>query len=136
MSHVNIAIIQGHLTRDPETKDVNETTVCRFTLASNRKFKDKEEVCFITVHAWGALAKTCTDFLEKGRGVIVTGRLKFDMWEADGEKRSRHSIVAQEVTFIPKAAKRDEPYENRDAYKPLEKDNFNDTVDIDDSLPF
>jgi single-strand DNA-binding protein len=76
-------------------------------LASNRQFKNKQtgamvqEVCFIDIDVWGPQAESCRQYLSKGRAVLIEGRLKFDTWqESDGNKRSKHSIVADRVTFV------------------------------------
>lgn len=108
MASYNRIIMIGNLTRDPELKKVGTgQSVCRFNLASNRQFKNKvsgaltQEVCFIDVDVWGAQAETSKEYLAKGRPVLVEGRLKLDSWqEADGTKRSKHSIVADRVTFL------------------------------------
>ncbi len=112
MASYNRIIIMGNLTRDPELKQINTgQSVCRFGLASNRQFKNRQtgmmiqEVCFVDVDVWGAQADSCNQYLQKGRLVLVEGRLKFDSWEdADGNRRSRHGIVADRVTFLPTTA--------------------------------
>jgi single-strand DNA-binding protein len=98
----------GNLTRDPELKQLSTgQNVCRFGLASNRQFKNKQtgnlvqEVCFIDVDVWGAQAEPCKNFLQKGKLVLVEGRLKLDSWQDnEGNRRSKHSIVADRVTFL------------------------------------
>ncbi len=112
MASYNRVIIMGNLTRDPELKQINTgQSVCRFGLASNRQFKNRQtgmmiqEVCFVDVDVWGAQADSCNQYLQKGRLVLVEGRLKFDSWEdADGNRRNKHGIVADRVTFLPTAA--------------------------------
>ena len=50
----NRVILAGNLTRDPELSfTANNTPVCKFGMAINRKFKDKEDVCFVDVAAFG-----------------------------------------------------------------------------------
>ncbi|MBM3893085.1 single-stranded DNA-binding protein [Candidatus Dependentiae bacterium] len=108
MASFNRVIMIGNLTRDPEHKQLaSGQAVCRLGLASNRQFKNKQtgtmvqEVCFVDVDVWGPQAESCRQFLAKGRPVLVEGRLKLDSWqEADGSKRSKHSIVADRVTFL------------------------------------
>lgn len=108
MASYNRIIMMGNLTRDPEVKQLTSgQSVCRFGLASNRQFKNKQtgamvqEVCFVDVDVWGAQAEVCKQYLQKGRGVLIEGRLKLDSWQdQDGTKRSKHSIVADRVTFI------------------------------------
>jgi single-strand DNA-binding protein len=107
MASYNRVIMMGNLTRDPELKSLpSGQSVCRLGLASNRTFKNRQtgavtqEVCFVDVDVWGAQADNCSQYLQKGRSVLVEGRLKLDTWEQDGQKRSRHSIVAERVTFL------------------------------------
>jgi single-strand DNA-binding protein len=108
MASYNRVIMMGNLTRDPELKQLpSGQAVCRFGLASNRQFKNKQtgamvqEVCFVDVDIWGAQADVCKQYLAKGRAVLIEGRLKFDSWQdPDGNKRSKHSIVADRVTFL------------------------------------
>src|SRR5271169_4486660 len=108
MASYNRIIMMGNLTRDPEYKQLSSgQAVCKLGLASNRQFKNKQtgsmvqEVCFIDVDVWGAQAESCRQYLAKGRSVLVEGRLKLDSWqESDGTKRSKHMIVADQVTFL------------------------------------
>lgn len=106
MASYNRIIILGNLTRDPEFKQLQSgQAVCRLGIASNRSFKNRsgeasQEVCYIDVDVWGAQAESCSKYLQKGRMVLVEGRLKLDSWEQDGQKRSKHSIVAENVVFM------------------------------------
>lgn len=116
MASYNRIIMIGNLTRDPEHKQLTSgQAVCRFSLASNRQFKNKQtgsmvqEVCYIDVDVWGPQAESCRQYLQKGRSVLIEGRLKLDNWQdADGNKRSKHSIVADRVTFLGSGAQADE----------------------------
>jgi single-strand DNA-binding protein len=108
MASYNRVILMGNLTRDPEHRQLaSGQAVCRLGLASNRQFKNKQtgmmvqEVCFVDVDVWGPQAESCNQYLQKGRPVLVEGRLKLDSWvDNDGQKRSKHSIVADRVTFL------------------------------------
>lgn len=107
MASYNRVIMMGNLTRDPELKQIaSGQAVCRLGLASNRSFKNRQtgestqEVCFIDVDVWGPQAESCQQYLQKGRTVLIEGRLKLDTWEQDGQKRSKHGIVADRVTFV------------------------------------
>jgi len=110
-SGYNRIIIMGNLTRDPELKQLGSSqSVCRIGLASNRQYKNRQngemvqEVCYIDVDVWGPQAETCKQFLQKGRSVLIEGRLKLDSWQdTDGKQRSKHSIVADRVVFLNQA---------------------------------
>lgn len=108
MASYNRVIIMGNLTRDPDYKQLaSGQPVCRLGLASNRQFKNRQtgamvqEVCFVDIDVWGAQAESCNQYLQKGRAILVEGRLKFDTWEdPNGQTRSKHSIVADRVVFL------------------------------------
>ncbi|HBL98639.1 TPA: single-stranded DNA-binding protein [Candidatus Dependentiae bacterium] len=108
MAGYNRIIIMGNLTRDPELKQLQSgQPVCRLGIASNRQFKDRQtgnmvsDVCFIDVDVWGPQAESCKQYLQKGRPVLIEGRLKLDSWkDAEGQTRSKHSIVANSVQFL------------------------------------
>ncbi|MFH1643756.1 MAG: single-stranded DNA-binding protein [bacterium] len=108
MANYNRIIIMGNLTRDPEYRQLpSGQAVCRFGLASNRQFKNKQtgamiqEVCFVDIDVWGPQADSCNQYLSRGKNVLVEGRLKFDSWvDNTGQKRNKHMIVADRVTFI------------------------------------
>src|SRR5581483_12256495 len=108
MAAFNRVIIVGNLTRDPEYRTLpSGQGVCRLGVATNRQFKNKQtgsmvqEVCYIDADVWGAQAESCRQYLQKGRPVLVEGRLKLDSWEDQtGQKRTKHSVVAERVVFL------------------------------------
>ena len=108
MTSFNKVILVGNLTKNPELRYTpSGTPVASFGLAVNRKFRQaeelKEEVCYVDIVVFGKQAEHCGQYLGKGNGVIVDGRLQQRRWETeDGQKRSRHEVVAQTVTFLPK----------------------------------
>ena len=87
MASFNKVILCGNLTRDPELRYLPKgTAIARITIACNRKWKSetgemKEEVTFVDVDAWGKTAETISQYLKKGRSVLVEGRLHLDTWE-------------------------------------------------------
>jgi single-strand DNA-binding protein len=108
MSNFNRIIIIGNLTRDPEHRQLaSGLGVTRLGLACNRQYKNRQtgalmqEVCFIDVDVFGPQAESTRQYLQKGKPVLVEGRLKFDTWQTpDGQTRSKHSIVADRVMFL------------------------------------
>lgn len=107
MKNVNLAIVMGNLTRDPELRYTpNGQPVTSFAVATNRSWSDangdkKDEVEFHEVVVWGKLAELCSQYLKKGRKVHVMGRLQTRSWEGtDGAKRQKTEIVAQDVVFV------------------------------------
>lgn len=123
MASFNRVIMIGNLTRDPDYKQLSSgQAVCRLGLASNRQFKNRQtgqstqEVCFIDVDVWGAQADSCKQHLQKGRLILVEGRLKLDSWEDEqGQRKSKHSIVADRVTFLSQSQGEDADEESMEA---------------------
>jgi single-strand DNA-binding protein len=108
MASYNRIVLIGNLTRDPEHKQLaSGQAVCRLSIATNRQFKNRQtgsnvqEVCYIDIDVWGAQAESCRQYLQKGRSVLVEGRLKLDSWQDQaGAQRSKHSVVADRVVFL------------------------------------
>ncbi len=96
----------GRLTRDPELRYTpNGTAVSNISLAVNRRWKGddqtKEEVSFFDIVVFGKQAENCSEYLEKGRQVLIEGRLQQRRWETDdGQKRSKVEVVASNVQFL------------------------------------
>jgi single-strand DNA-binding protein len=103
---VNQVILMGNLTRDPELRQTpNGQNVCSFSLALNRSYRNQtgdwqEATDYVDIVAWGPLAERASQYLSKGRRVLVQGRLQSRSWEQEGQKRSKVEVVANDVTFL------------------------------------
>lgn len=103
---INQVTLMGNLTRDPELRQTpNGQSVCSFSLALNRAYKDKsdewvEATDYIDVVAWAGLGERVAQYLSKGRRCLVVGRLQSRSWEQDGQKRSKVEVLANDVTFL------------------------------------
>lgn len=107
-SNVNVVVITGNLTRDPELRHTGGgTAVCDLRVAVNSRRKDQsgnwvDKANYFDVTVWGAQGENCSNYLNKGRPVAVEGRLDWSEWEAkDGSgKRQAVRIVANTVQFL------------------------------------
>ena len=106
-TNINVVVLTGNLTRDPELRSLpSGTSVCEMGLAVNEQYKDGasgewlERANFFDVTVWGAQGENCAKYLAKGRPVAVHGRLRFESWEKDGQKRSKVKVVADRVQFL------------------------------------
>ncbi len=101
---MNKYIALGNLTKNPETKDVGEYKVTTFGLAVNDivyKNKEKQQlVTYIDVETWGKQAENCAKYLQKGKKVLVEGKLRLNSWEKNGEKRSKIYCIGDKITFL------------------------------------
>lgn len=107
--YLNKVLLYGNLTRDPELRALpSGMNVVNFSVATNRVFRDRdgkkqEQTDFHNVVVFGRQADTISQYLKKGSGVMVEGRLQTRSWEKDGEKRYRTEVVADRVQFGPRA---------------------------------
>ena len=108
MNSVNTILLLGHITNTPRFKITSSgKAVCDFGLALNRRWLDingdsHQETTFVDVTAWNQQAEVISAYCQKGRPIVVEGRLEQERWESPaGEKRSRLKVVAQRVTFLP-----------------------------------
>jgi single-strand DNA-binding protein len=108
-SNVNVVVITGNLTRDPELRHTGGgTAICELRVAVNSRRKDGQtgqwvdKPNYFDVVVWGAQGENCANYLAKGRPVAVEGRLDWREWEAkDGSgKRQAVQIVANSVQFL------------------------------------
>ena len=106
MANFNKVILLGNLTRDPELRYTpNGTAVATFGLAVNNRTKQgdewKDEACFVDIVTFGRQAELCSEYLGKGRQVLIDGRLNFRRWETpEGQTRSKLDVVASNVQFM------------------------------------
>ncbi len=106
---LNKVLLYGNLTRDPELRALpSGMNVVNFSIATNRVFRDRdgkkqEQTEFHNIVVFGRQADTVNQYLKKGAGVFVEGRLQTRSWEKDGKKMYRTEVVAERVQFGPRA---------------------------------
>ena len=116
---MNILILSGHLTRQPELKlTPSGIKVCNFSIASNEVWTDtetgerRESVTFVECHAWQKTAEGIFEYFKKGDPILIHGSLRFESWQTDdGQKRSRLTVRVQRWEFMRQRneSDRDEP---------------------------
>ena len=108
-SNVNVAVITGNLTQDPELRSTGGgTSVCEMRVAVNSRRKDGQsgqwvdKPNYFSISVFGNQAESCAQYLGKGRPVAIDGRLDWREWEAKdgGGKRESVEIVADSVQFL------------------------------------
>lgn len=106
MNNLNMVLIGGNLVKEPVTKKVGETKVCRLVIGINEsvgKGEDKkEESTYPVVEVWGGIAESCEKYLEKGRSVRVQGKLRQKSWEDESGKHTMIYVLGEHVEFGPK----------------------------------
>ncbi|MCI6153433.1 single-stranded DNA-binding protein [Fusobacterium perfoetens] len=97
---MNIVILTGRLTRDPELKyGQSGKAYSRFSLAVDRPFS-KGEADFINCVAFGKTAELVGEYLRKGRKVGINGSLQMNRYEVNGEKRTSYDVLVNSLEFL------------------------------------
>ncbi len=109
--NLNKIFVLGNLTRDPEVRSLpSGGTVASFAVATNRVWNDKsgqkqQDTQFHNVVVFGRMAETCAKYLNKGKMVLVEGRIQNRSWDAaDGTKKYRTEVVAEAIQLGPRTA--------------------------------
>jgi single-strand DNA-binding protein len=112
MAGFNRVILIGNLGSDPEMRyTAGGTAVCKFSLATSRKFTGKdgqkqEKTEWHRIVAWAKLAEICGQYLGKGKQVMIEGRIEYGSYEKDGVKHYTTDIVAENMTMLGTAGGR------------------------------
>jgi single-strand DNA-binding protein len=101
---MNKVLLMGRLTKDPEVRytTTNNTLVCGFTLAVNRRFakEGEQQADFINIVAWNKLGEFCSKYFAKGQQVALCGRIQTRTYDdKDGKKVYVTEVVAEEAYF-------------------------------------
>jgi single-strand DNA-binding protein len=106
----NKVILMGNLTRDPEVRNTpSGQSVTNFGLAVNRTWRgqdgtNQESVSYIDCVAWGKTGEIIAQYMQKGRALLVSGRLDQRSWEQDGQKRSKVEVIVEDFNFVGSGA--------------------------------
>jgi len=108
--NLNKIFLIGRVVKDIELRVTPQgQSVASFPLATNRVWNDKmgqkqEEVEFHNVVVWGRQAEICKQYVQKGKLLMIEGRIKTRSWDApSGEKKYRTEVIAERVQFGPKS---------------------------------
>jgi single-strand DNA-binding protein len=100
MNHI---VLIGRIGKDPEIRTTQGGKSCAsFTLATDSGFGDNKKTDWHSVVCFDRSAEVVHKYLKKGSGCAVIGRLTYDTYEKDGQKRTVARIVAERVEFLPR----------------------------------
>jgi len=105
MKDTNVTVLTGRLVRDAELKTTaGEFMVCNFSIASNYRKKQGDQwedaANFFDVALFGKQAESLQQYLLKGKQVTVTGELRQDRWQQNGQYKSKVYVVADSVQLF------------------------------------
>ncbi len=119
---INSVSISGNLTRDPELRAAGQTPVLELGVAVSERRKNQQtgewedRPNFVDCTVFGTRAESLSRYLHKGDKVSVHGRLRYSAWEKDGQKRSKLSVVVDELDFMSRQQGQ-QAYQPQQAYQ-------------------
>ena len=110
MANFNETILLGNLTKDAELSYTNSGSgVANFSIAVNNKAGEREETLFMPCVVFGKLADVVIKYTQKGKSVMVAGRLVQEKWtNADGDKRSAIKLYVRTLQLLGQPTKKDD----------------------------
>jgi single-strand DNA-binding protein len=100
---MNIVILVGNLTRDPEIRHAgNGTVVASINIAVNKAFKREggPDADFFRITAFGKTAELAERYLSKGKKISVEGRIENNNYEKEGKTVYQDQIIANRIEFL------------------------------------
>lgn len=99
---MNKVILTGRLTRSPEMRHTDSgMAICRFTIANNKGYGEKQKTTFINIVTFNKTAENCDRFLSKGNKVAIVGELEIRQYtDNEGNNRTATEVIANEVEFL------------------------------------
>lgn len=105
MANTNIVVVAGNLTRDVQVRySQSGTAVANLSIANNERVKKGDEwvdkTNYIDVTLFGKTAEIAGEYLRQGSGVLIEGKLDYQSWEADGQKRSKLCVIGNKMQML------------------------------------
>ena len=136
---MNIVAITGRITSDAEVKKTQQgMSICRFTVAVNRRKKDEAD--FITCIAFDKTADFMGSYVRKGNRIGVKGHIQTGSYERDGHKVYTTDVIAESIDLLESRQNSQNQSNAKTDYvpsQPLPKEEFGVGLEISsDDLPF
>lgn len=100
MSDMNLCIFQGNLTRDPETREVGNGSVTKFSIAVNSGFGNNRKSIYVECEAWDKTGEFVAQYFKAGKPIRVYTELAVDSYEKDGVKVNRSKYRVDKAFFV------------------------------------
>ncbi|MCW7493087.1 single-stranded DNA-binding protein [Leptospira sp. 2 VSF19] len=141
---LNKVLLIGRMTRDPEFKSVNGSSVVNFSIANNRVYvtngEKKEETHYFDCVAWGRLADILKQYAGKGKQVAIEGRLQQQSWETpEGKKASKIRVYVETAQLLGgqgQGAGSGDRSDSSNSYDSGISSGYDDYPAGDDDIPF
>ena len=101
---INRVVVIGRLVSNPELKITQAgISYVRVTIANEQVYKDKKHTNFIDVLAWSKLAENLSKYCDKGRKILVDGRLEIKKNTKDDKSYTNVTVIAENIDFLESA---------------------------------
>lgn len=128
---MNKVILLGRLTKEPEIKESGDKKWAKFTLAVDRRTKERE-TDFLNIVAFGKSAEFSEKYLKKGTKILLTGRIQTGSYtNKDNQKVYTTDVVAEEIEFAESKSS-----ETKTESESSDGDFMNITQEQKDDMPF
>ena len=102
---MNKIVLTGRLVKDSELNYIGATGIPKmvFTLAVERNYqkdKNNKKVDFINCEMIGQHTEKLSQYVTKGKAILVEGELNIDNYEKDGERRSFTKVKVDRLEFL------------------------------------
>lgn len=134
---INTVALSGRIVADAQVKYTQSgNVICKFSIANGYRTKKNGEwtdaTNFIDVTWFAKTAEKLAQYMTKGKSIAITGELRQDTWEQDGQRRSKIGVVASNVQLLG-GSKQDAG--NQSSQQASQTVNPHDSG-FDDSIPF
>jgi len=113
MKNFNRITVTGNAGSDPDMRYTpSGSAVTTFSLANNQGYGDNQKTIWFRIKCWNKLAESVNQYVEKGKALLVDGRLSVDEWEGQDGKHTTVEITANDVIFL--SSPKQETQEDKD----------------------
>lgn len=136
---INATVI-GRLTGEPEMRQVGQSSVVNFNVASDTVRKDRDGnpmTTFVRVAIWGNRGTFIQKNFHKGDPIFVAGELSSEEYtDRNGNDRTALNLNAQNVSFVPQPPKARQDNGGNDNFTDNQLDNPAQPGLSEEDLPF
>ena len=98
---INRVVIIGRLVHTPELKITQAgTSYARVTIANEQIYKDNKHTNFIDILVWGKLAENLSKYCDKGRKILIDGRLEIKKNTRGDKLYTNATVIAENIDFL------------------------------------
>lgn len=135
---MNVCVLMGRTTREPEIRQAGETTIAKFTLAVDRRFKREggDTTDFINCICFRRTAEFVEKWVQKGTKILVQGSIQTGSYtNRDGRRVLTTDVVVDNVEFAESLKSQTQPSAQKEETADMSEWTYDDLQDIE-GLPF